>query len=94
MAGGAGFIYDMIGSLRGNSALRNKPYRVKVKEAYQKIASKSNYVYKTASKEELLAIRELVRNELKSDIRKRMIVIACTILISIPIIYSMIYFLI
>lgn len=93
MAGGAGFVYDMIGSLRGNSALRNHPYRKKVKEAYQKVEIKSNYKYKKASKEDLIKIRTLVKKEIALQNKKRIIAITITTMIALPFIYSIVYLL-
>ena len=93
MAGGAGFVYDMIGSLRGNSALRNHPYRKKVKEAYQKVEIKSNYIYKKASKEDLIKIRTLVKKEIALQNKKRIIVITITVIIATPVVCGIVYLL-
>ena len=93
MAGGAGFVYDMIGSLRGNSALRNHPYRKKVKEAYQKVENKSKYEYKKASKAELKEIRALVKQEIALQNRKKIIVFSITVIIATPVVYGIVYLL-
>lgn len=69
MSGGAGHIYDMIGRVRGNSnLLSKKPYRVKVKEAYQKTFVKLDLKYKTASKEQLQEVRLLAKKQYRKEI--------------------------
>ncbi|QSE96066.1 hypothetical protein [Fulvivirga lutea] len=81
MAGGAGFIYDMIGSIRNNSAIRKKSHRLKVKKTYQKVLIKKKFVYKRATQDDLRLIREQVRKEFIIQRSKTMVAATITFLI-------------
>ncbi|MEQ8242558.1 hypothetical protein [Fulvivirga sp.] len=88
MSGGAGHIYDMIGRIRGNSnLLSKKPYRVKVKEAYRKTFIKLDLKYKTASKQQLQEVRQLVKTQYRKEIIRLRFVWIFTFLAVISIVF-------
>lgn len=88
MSGGAGHIYDMIGRIRGNSSLLSKkPYRVKVKEAYQKTFVKLDLKYKTASKQQLHEVRELAKRQYRKEIIRLRFVWIFTLLAILTLIF-------
>jgi hypothetical protein len=83
MAGGT-HAFDMIKTLKNNENLKRLNY-FKAKQTYTKTLKEKNIDIKTASKEDMLIIRNQIIEERRKEIKKSLIALTISILIVLTI---------
>jgi hypothetical protein len=79
MAGGT-HAFDMIKTLKNNENLKRLNY-FKAKQTYTKTLKENNIDIKTASKEDMLIIRNQIIDERRKEIRKSIIALTISLII-------------
>lgn len=91
MSGGAGHIYDMIKRLEANANLLKKPGYFKIKQELLKVSGKTIYEYKTATPEQLTAIRSKLIRQRKKQFIKTIILLMLSTIGALAIVTLLIY---
>jgi len=91
MSGGAGHIYDMIKRLEANAILLKKPGYFKIKQELLKVTGKTIYEFKSATPEQLAAIRSKLIRQRKKQFIKTIILLVLSTIGAIAIISFLIY---
>jgi hypothetical protein len=90
MTGAAGHISDMIARIRMNeSAIRRKRYFKEARAEYIRAAKQKHLDYQQATPEQLEAIRELVIQNRRKDLRGFILAMGLSVFISIFVIWSL-----
>ena len=92
MAGGT-HVFDMIKRLKENENLKKKNYFKKTKELYKRTSRSINVDYRTATIEELHEIRSKILAERKHEIRKSLMVLIFSILVTVTLILLLLKYL-
>ena len=93
MAGGT-HVFDMIKRLKENENLKKKNYFKKTKELYKRTSRSINVDYRTATTiEELHEIRSKILAERKHEIRKSLMVLIFSILVTVTLILLLLKYL-